>query len=89
MIGQQISLEYLMPIALKVLEEEPLAEGDFYPGDLLCNVLRAGSEYYDAHPEYRPTAKSLLDRALEIVEEDEIVENALFEAHAAFEGSVA
>ena len=89
MIGQQFSLEHLMPIALELLEKEPLAEGDFYPGDLLCNVLKAGAEYYAANPEQRSLAKSLLDRALEMVKDDDVVESALFEAHSAFEDSVA
>jgi len=39
MIGQGIGLAYLVPIALDRLEEQPLAEGDLYPGDLLTAVL--------------------------------------------------
>jgi hypothetical protein len=40
MIQQQIGLQYLVPIALQNLRENPLAEGDLYPGDLLVAVLR-------------------------------------------------
>jgi hypothetical protein len=35
MIGQSIGLPYLVPLALQHLRKDPLAEGDFYPGDLL------------------------------------------------------
>ena len=49
MIGQGIGLAFLMPLALDVLEHDALAEGDFFPGDLLCNVLRTGSHYWDGH----------------------------------------
>src|SRR6516165_7980740 len=35
MIGQRISLTFLIPLALERLEDQPLAGGDFYPGDLL------------------------------------------------------
>ena len=41
LIGQEIGLEYLLPVALERLELDPLAAGDFYPGDLLVVVLRA------------------------------------------------
>lgn len=40
MIGQQIGLTYLLPPAIELLKAEPLAAGDFYPGDLLIAVLR-------------------------------------------------
>ena len=41
MIGQEIGLRYHMPMAVQILEREPLAEGHFYPGDLLSSVVRA------------------------------------------------
>ena len=88
MIGQKISLEYLMPIALALLDDEPLAEGDFYPGDLLCNVLKVGREYYDVNPEHRSRAESLLDRALPKAEDDGVVRDALLKAHMAFKESI-
>ncbi len=39
-IGQELSLEVLMPVAIEVLEKDPFADGDFFRGDLLLNVLR-------------------------------------------------
>ena len=38
MIGQGIGLPFLMALALKNLEQEPLAAGDLYPGDLLADL---------------------------------------------------
>jgi hypothetical protein len=35
MLGQQIAVPILLPIALDVLVENPRAEGDFYPGAVL------------------------------------------------------
>src|SRR5512132_3556790 len=35
MIGQNIGLPFLLPLALERLEEGPWASGDMYPGDLL------------------------------------------------------
>ena len=51
MIGQNISLDILMPIAFERLKQNILAEGDFYPGDLLNNVLRAETSYWEKNPQ--------------------------------------
>jgi hypothetical protein len=40
MIGQDIGLSYLVPLALELLSTDPLTEGDFYKGDLLQSLLR-------------------------------------------------
>ncbi|MBU8856590.1 MULTISPECIES: contact-dependent growth inhibition system immunity protein [unclassified Micromonospora] len=40
MLGQEIGVPALLPLASQVLLRDPLAEGDCYPGDLLANVLR-------------------------------------------------
>ena len=34
-IGQNMSLEFLLPIAIEHLQDDPLVEGDYYRGDLL------------------------------------------------------
>lgn len=53
MIGQSLSLDILVPLALLRLADEPLAEGDYYPGDLLISVLRLPPSYWTASPEKR------------------------------------
>jgi hypothetical protein len=40
LIGQGIGVAHLAPVALAVLDHEPLAQGDFYPGDLLSAILQ-------------------------------------------------
>jgi hypothetical protein len=40
MVGQTIGLEHLLPRVLIVLERDPFAEGDFYPGDLMTALVR-------------------------------------------------
>jgi hypothetical protein len=39
LIGQSIGLPYLLPLAVEVLRENPMAEGHIYEGDLLSAVL--------------------------------------------------
>ena len=53
LLGQSIGVATLVPIALRVLDGDPLAEGDFYPGDLLAAVLKLDAAYWSAHPEDR------------------------------------
>lgn len=60
MIGQEIALPYLIPLAIDVLQQEPLAEGDFYRGDLLASVIRSAS--------WLRNQPSLLARMVSIVE---------------------
>jgi CDI immunity proteins len=38
-IGQGFSLDYLMPVVIKLLKQDILTEGDLYEGDLLANAI--------------------------------------------------
>jgi len=38
-IGQGFSLNFLMPMAIELLKQDILTEGDLYEGDLLGNVI--------------------------------------------------
>jgi hypothetical protein len=46
MIGQNIGLPFLIPIAIKQLAKNILAEGDYYEGDLLKAVLTSEHVYW-------------------------------------------
>lgn len=39
MIGQGFSLRYLIPLAIDKLKVDTFVKGDYYPGDLLNNML--------------------------------------------------
>ena len=76
MIGQQFGLEYILPLALNVLEDDPLAEGDFYPGDLLNSVLNINPTFWDQHPELRQRMATIAVAAEANVQEiDEVDED--------------
>jgi len=62
MIGQGIGLRYLVPLALEVVEQDPLAEGDFYPGDLLGSMLRVDAEFWGREKKWRDRILALLQR---------------------------
>ena len=60
MIGQNIGLDYLMPIAIEQLQRNPLAAGDFYPGDLLEKVLQVQADFWLTHPDLRRVVAHLV-----------------------------
>jgi hypothetical protein len=61
MIGQNISLQFLIPKALEVLAANPFVEGDYYPGDLLAVVMRSDAEFWTSE-------SALCQRALKIAQ---------------------
>ncbi|MCI5076263.1 contact-dependent growth inhibition system immunity protein [Oricola sp.] len=74
MIGQNLSLPILMPMALDRLRADPLAEGDHYPGDLLFSVLRCRFVAEAAWADTHETLKSICERAVvamrQLIEDD-------------------
>ena len=74
MIGQQISLFFLIPLALEKLEEDPLIEGSYCPGDLLMVVLEVPAKFWGLHTNMRNLLREIVLKAkvlLVSIEEDE------------------
>jgi hypothetical protein len=67
MIGQRIGLRFLIPLALKQLEDNPLAGGDFCPGDLLQAVLGAGEAFWVGHPDAFERVRTVVRRVKELL----------------------
>jgi len=65
MIGQNIGLDYLVPLAIEVLNEDLFAEGDYYEGDLLKNVLNIAPCFWANNKTYWEIINSLLTGRLE------------------------
>lgn len=67
MIGQQIGLTYLIRLALDILEKELFAEGDYFEGDLLKNVLDVDTAFWKENKDYWRTLFNIIkDRRQEI-----------------------
>jgi len=71
-IGQNFNLEILVPIALEKLEENILAEGELYEGDLLKAVLESDLKYWNTHREQWTILKNLYAENRQIFEADNI-----------------
>ncbi|WP_405985534.1 contact-dependent growth inhibition system immunity protein [Streptomyces sp. NBC_00872] len=51
LIGQDVGLALLLPLALEVLRDDPMTEGDMYEGDLLSAVLTRSPAVWKERPE--------------------------------------
>jgi hypothetical protein len=76
MISQQIGLPHLMPRAVGVVEREPLAEGDFYPGDLLAAVIGA-ADWLHTRPDLLDRIVAVARRALADLSERDTLRGTL------------
>jgi hypothetical protein len=62
LISQQIGLDTLVPLALDHVERDPLAEGDFYPGDLLDALMRrVPDSYWQAHEDQKTRVRTVAE----------------------------
>ncbi len=60
-IDRRLGLHRLVPIAIEVLEENPLAEGDCYPGDLLEAVLGVDKQYWRSNKEQWEAVREIVE----------------------------
>jgi hypothetical protein len=72
MIGQKSGIKYLVPVALEKLEENILVQGDFFPGDLLTNVLRINKDFWEQEPKLYKQLKKLVEANYEIIKNEGI-----------------
>jgi hypothetical protein len=68
LILQNIGLPFLVPLAIRILEKNPLADVSLYPGVLLETVLGADSEYWVAHPAERGQVRAITEHAYSLRE---------------------
>lgn len=68
LIGQKMSLDYLLPIAFEKLKANIFAEGDCYEGDLLDNVLSLDTDYWQSQPHYYQRFLSILKKKKSYIE---------------------
>lgn len=74
MIGQKISLFFLVPLALEKLQDDPLVEAKFYPGDLLNSLLDVPETFWSVHTDMRDVLRQIVTKTkvlLETLEETE------------------
>ena len=75
LVSQKISLEILVPKALRRVSDDPLLEAEYYPGDMLNALLRVDKSYWSDNPseleQLVPIARSIIGRGGNIAKECE------------------
>ncbi|OLR92608.1 contact-dependent growth inhibition system immunity protein [Actinokineospora bangkokensis] len=66
LIGQDVGLAHLLPLAVEVLRSDPLAKGDMYEGDLLSAVLTRSAEVWGESPELRREVRLIVSELAEV-----------------------
>ena len=69
MLGQRVSVQYLLPRALDLLAAAPLAEGDFYPGDLFQAVARVPEDAWRDAPQLAARVGKVARAVVEALEQ--------------------
>lgn len=73
LLGQRIGVRHLVDRAIEFLNEDPMLEASFYPGDLLTAVLRADLNRYRGFPSIRNQLVAIAWRAKQsILERSEV-----------------
>jgi hypothetical protein len=67
LIGQEIGLEYLVPLAIEHLSANPFVEGNHYPGDLLASVVGTSRTFWKTHGDLRFRVRSIVSNAVSLV----------------------
>ena len=70
MIGQDIGLFYLVPLAIEELEKNIFAEGHFYEGDLLKAVITSSEEFWRNNKPFWVAVCTLFNKNKHLLEEE-------------------
>ncbi|MEV3993629.1 contact-dependent growth inhibition system immunity protein [Streptomyces sp. NPDC049837] len=60
LVSQQVALPYVLPLAVRLLREEPLLDAYFYDGDLLLAVVNVPASAWDLYPHLRTQLRSVI-----------------------------
>lgn len=69
MIGQEIGLYFLMPLAIETLTHNLFTEGDYYEGDLLKSVLDVDTKFWDDNKGYWQQINELIKKRRQEIKE--------------------
>lgn len=59
---QRIHLDYVLPLALQALEEDPIA-GSMYEGELIASLVPVPIDYWRHHPAHAATLRMVIEGA--------------------------
>ena len=62
LIGQEMYLDIILPLSIRLLENDPLISGDYYRGDLLKAVLSINAKFWKDNPELKSRLDNILKK---------------------------
>ncbi len=85
LINQNIALPYILSLALQVLQDNIMAEGDYYEGDLLFAALTVEDNYWLENQEEAVMLKHLYVENSKLIEEFDTTDEIKSKLMVAFE----
>ena len=61
-LSQHVGVTYLVPIALKVVEDDPFAESLNFPAEITLNLLRIPHDYWLSHRSFADRLEQVYER---------------------------
>ncbi|MCG2616644.1 contact-dependent growth inhibition system immunity protein [Terrimonas sp. NA20] len=68
LLSQDIGTIFLLDKTIQILEEDILADGDFYPGDLLSALLNVSEVYWKSNSDLAGRLYSLLNQQRSLIQ---------------------
>jgi CDI immunity proteins len=70
-VRQRVGLPFILDLALAKLRNNPLFEGEFYPGDVMAALVKLPNSEWAARPHLKAELDQLQKQALIAIESDE------------------
>lgn len=84
LIGQQIGVKFLIPLALEMLKKDILMEAELYEGDLLEAVLKIKKPFWEQNPIIKSEVFHLIEANKQLLAQSGVAKlfNQFLEIHA-------
>jgi hypothetical protein len=66
LITHHVGLTFAVPLALEIVEDNPLMQAFVFPGDVLTSLLRVDPTFWEDHPALRARMSAVLDSLREL-----------------------
>lgn len=77
LIIQQIGLSYVVPLAIEMLEKDILAEGMYFPGDLLKSILNVPENFWKLNKNYFNQLHAILEKGIDTIENSDTISTSI------------
>jgi len=79
LIGQNISLEIIIPITIGILKDEAFIEASFFPGDLLLSTLKVNDDFWKKNNSLKKEIVKIFTDARENLQDHHLDEDIINE----------